>query len=50
MLHLTSRASAAVHLLHAVRPLNRIALLETALLGALTALFLLDAERGVLSY
>ena len=50
MLHLTTRARATMRPQHAVRPLNRIALLETALLGALAALLLLDAERGVLSY
>jgi uncharacterized repeat protein (TIGR03943 family) len=35
---------------HAARPLNRIALLETALLSALAVLLLLDAQRGILSY
>jgi uncharacterized repeat protein (TIGR03943 family) len=47
MLHLTARAPAT---LRPLRPLNRIALLETALLSALAVLLLLDAERGVLSY
>ena len=47
MLHLTCHVPTAVR---PMRPLNRIALLETVLLGALAALFLLDAERGVLSY
>jgi uncharacterized repeat protein (TIGR03943 family) len=47
MLHLTARAPAPVRPL---RPLNRIALLESTLLGALAVLLLLDAERGVLSY
>jgi uncharacterized repeat protein (TIGR03943 family) len=47
MLHLTARVPATVRRL---RPLNRIALLETALLGALAILLLLDVERGVLSY
>ena len=47
MLPLTARAPSTVRPL---RPLNRIALLETALLGALAVLLLLDAERGVLSY
>ena len=50
MLRLTARAPAAMPRQHSVRPLNRIALLETALLGALAALLLLDAQRGVLSY
>src|SRR5690242_6620428 len=50
MLYPLSSTPAAVRSLRRGRPLNRIALLETGLLGALAALLLSDAERGVLSY